>query len=68
MDINQGCAGFIIGMIQSFMLLEQDSINKVILLNADVLSPIVSKYDRNSNPLIGDGASVTIVESFLHKK
>ncbi len=63
MDINQGCAGFIIGMIQSFMLLEQDSINKVVLLNADVLSPIVSKYDRNSNPLIGDGASVTIVES-----
>jgi len=62
MDINQGCAGYIIGLFQSFMLLEQDNINKVILLNADLLSQKVSKRDRNSNPLIGDGASVTIVE------
>jgi 3-oxoacyl-[acyl-carrier-protein] synthase-3 len=62
MDINQGCSGYIIGLIQAFMLLEQDSINKVVLLNADVLSPKVSKRDRNSNPLIGDAASVTIIE------
>ena len=62
MDINQGCAGFIIGLIQAFMLLDQDEINKVVLLNADVLSPKVSKRDRNSNPLIGDAASVTIIE------
>lgn len=62
MDINQGCAGFEIGLFQAFMLLEQDHINKVVLLNADLLSQKVSKRDRNSNPLIGDGASVTIVE------
>ena len=62
MDINQGCAGFEIGLFQAFMLLEQDEINKVVLLNADVLSQKVSKRDRNSNPLIGDGASITIVE------
>ncbi len=62
LDLNQGCAGFEIGLIQAFMLLEQESINKVILMNADVLSPKVSKRDRNSNPLIGDAASITIVE------
>lgn len=61
-DINQGCAGYIIGLFQSFLLLEQDSVNKVILLNADILSNKVSKRDRNSNPLIGDAASVTIIE------
>ncbi len=61
-DINQGCAGYIIGLIQAFMLLDQDEINKVVLLNADIISRKVSKRDRNSNPLIGDGASVTIVE------
>lgn len=61
-DINQGCAGFIIGLIQAFMLLEQDTINKVVLLNADVLSPKISKKDRNSAPLAGDAASVTIIE------
>lgn len=62
MDINQGCAGFEVGLIQAFMLLEQPSVNKVVLLNADVLSPKVSSRDRNSKPLIGDAASVTIVE------
>lgn len=63
LDINQGCAGFEIGLIQAFMLLEQDAINKVVLMNADVLSPKVSKHDRNSRPLMGDAASITIVES-----
>lgn len=62
MDINQGCAGFILGLIQAFMLLEQSAIRKVVLLNADVLSRKVSKRDRNSNPLIGDGASITLIE------
>ena len=62
MDINQGCAGFELGLIQAFMMLEQPSINKVVLMNADVLSPKVSDQDRNSKPLIGDAAAVTIVE------
>jgi 3-oxoacyl-[acyl-carrier-protein] synthase-3 len=62
LDINQGCAGFVVGLMQAFSLLEQKSINKVVLLNADVLSRKVSKRDRNSNPLVGDGASVTIIE------
>jgi 3-oxoacyl-[acyl-carrier-protein] synthase III len=68
MDINQGCAGFIIGLLQAFMLLEQEEIKKVVLLNADVLSRKVSKRDRNSNPLIGDGASITIVEKINESK
>lgn len=62
MDINQGCAGFELGLIQAFLLLEQPAINKVVLLNADVLSPKVSDQDRNSKPLIGDAAAITIVE------
>lgn len=61
MDINQGCSGYILGLIQAFLLLEQQSINKVIVLNADILSRKVSKRDRNSNPLVGDAASVTVV-------
>lgn len=62
MDINQGCAGFELGLIQAFMLLEQPAIKKMVLMNADVLSPKVSDQDRNSKPLIGDAASITIVE------
>lgn len=63
LDINQGCAGFEIGLVQAFMLLEQESVHKVVLMNADVLSPKVSIHDRNSKPLIGDAASITIIEN-----
>lgn len=63
LDINQGCAGFVIGLQQAFMLLNIEGINKVVLCNADVLSPKVSKFDRNSNPLIGDAAAITIIEN-----
>jgi 3-oxoacyl-[acyl-carrier-protein] synthase-3 len=63
MDINQGCAGYEFGIMQAFMLLDTGAINKVVLLNADVLSKKVSIRDRNSRPLIGDGASITIIEN-----
>jgi 3-oxoacyl-[acyl-carrier-protein] synthase-3 len=62
-DINQGCAGYEVGLMQAYMLLDQESINNVVLLNADVLSKKVSLKDRNSRPLVGDGASITVVAS-----
>jgi 3-oxoacyl-[acyl-carrier-protein] synthase-3 len=63
LDINQGCAGYEVGLMQAYMLLDQESINNVVLLNADVLSKKVSVKDRNSRPLIGDGAAVTMITS-----
>lgn len=62
LDINQGCAGFIVGLIQGFGLLEQPDVKKVALINVDVLSRKVSPRDRNSYPLIGDACTVTILE------
>lgn len=62
LDINQGCAGYLIGLIQAFMFLEQEAITKVVLLNGDILSQKTSHKDRNSYPLIGDGVTITIVE------
>lgn len=62
LDIAQGCAGFVVGLMQAFMLLEQESIRKVVLVNVDVLSRKVSPKDRNSFPLAGDGASITVIE------
>lgn len=62
LDINQGCAGFVMGLIQAFTLLEQESVRRVVLINADVLSRKTSPKDRNSFPLVGDAASISIVE------
>jgi 3-oxoacyl-[acyl-carrier-protein] synthase-3 len=63
LDINQGCAGFLIGLFQAFLLLDQEAVRKVVLVNVDVMSRKVSPRDRNSYPLIGDAASITIIES-----
>jgi 3-oxoacyl-[acyl-carrier-protein] synthase-3 len=62
LDINQACAGYVIGLIQSLLLLEQESIRKVVLINGDVLSRKASPRDRNIYPLMGDAASFTVVE------
>lgn len=62
-DINHGCAGFVVGLQQAFMLLEQDGINKVALLNGDTLSRKINKRDRNSFPVVGDAGAVTIIEN-----
>jgi 3-oxoacyl-[acyl-carrier-protein] synthase-3 len=62
LDINQGCAGFVLGLMQAFMLLDQPAIRKVALVNADVLSRKISPQDRNSYPLSGDAASITLIE------
>lgn len=62
LDINQGCAGFLIALMQAFLLLDQESISKVVVINADVISRKTSTRDRNSYPLIGDAASIALVE------
>ena len=38
------------------------------LINADVLSKKVSKYDRNSHPIIGDAATISVVENKKNDK
>ena len=63
MDIEQACAGFIVGLIQSFMLLDTGAVTKVVLINGDTLRDKVSKKDRNSWPLVGEACGITIIEN-----
>lgn len=61
-DINQGCTGYIYGLIQAFLLL-QILDKKILLLNADTLSRRACKYDRNIYPIIGDAGTITVIEN-----
>jgi len=63
MDTAQGCCGFILGLMQAFLLLEHLENKKVVLINGDVLSHKISKRDRNDYPLIGDATTITIIEN-----
>jgi 3-oxoacyl-[acyl-carrier-protein] synthase-3 len=61
LDINQGCAGYLLGLIEAALLLGQEEIRTVALLTADTLSRRVSRRDRSAYPISGDAAAVTIV-------
>ena len=63
LDISQGCAGFLVGLMEAFLLLEYMPDRKVVVFAADVLSRKISKKDRNSYPLTGDAAGIAIVEN-----
>ena len=60
-DINQGCTGYLVGLLQASMLIQAGAAETVVLAVGDVLSHKVSNRDRNSYPLIGDAAAITIV-------
>lgn len=61
MDINQACAGYVVGLMQSFLLLDVLKDKKVLLVTGDLLSKKVSLHDRASRPLIGDAVSVSLI-------
>jgi len=62
LDINQGCTGFLLGLMQAFLLLEISALPKVILLNGDTCSKQMNQCNRVSYPLTGDAGSVTVIE------
>jgi 3-oxoacyl-[acyl-carrier-protein] synthase-3 len=62
LDINQGCTGFLLGLMQAFLLLEMSALPKVVLLNGDTCSKQMDKCNRVSYPLTGDAGSVTVIE------
>lgn len=63
LDIAQGCCGYIVGLMQAFMLLEHMENKKVVLVNGDVLMHRISPKDRNEFPVMGDAAAISIVEN-----
>jgi 3-oxoacyl-[acyl-carrier-protein] synthase-3 len=61
-DINDGCCGYVKGLYEAAAFLQVTAAKRVLLIAGDVLSPRVSIHDRNSYPLIGDAATVTLLE------
>lgn len=60
-DINDGCNGFIRGLFEAGAFLSATQGQCAVIVAGDVLSPKVSPRDRNSYPLIGDAATVTVL-------
>lgn len=60
-DINEGCNGFIKGLFEACAFLSVTDSQCAVIVAGDVLSQRVSARDRNSYPLIGDAATVTVL-------
>lgn len=63
LDINAGCAGFIQGLSTSFSLAKTLKKGKVLFIVAETLSKILSKKDRGTTMLFGDGAAAILIEN-----
>jgi len=63
MDTNQQCAGFINGLFQAFMLLNNEGAKKVVLITGDVICKNPDRSDTSSYPLAGDAICITVVEN-----
>lgn len=62
-DISQGCCGYTVGLIYSFMTLDSLKNKKVLLVSGDLLSSRVSKRDRASRPIVGDAVTISVIEN-----
>lgn len=63
MDTNQQCAGYTNGLLQAFMLLNNDNMKKVILITGDVMARNPDRSNTSSYPLSGDAICITVVEN-----
>lgn len=61
-DINDGCAGYIKALYEASAFLTVTGARRALVIAGDVLSARVSPHDRNSYPLVGDAATLTVVE------
>lgn len=62
-DTNQQCTGYANGLLQAFMLLNNENMKKVILITGDVLAKNPDRSNTSSYPLAGDAVCITVVEN-----
>lgn len=61
MDINQGCAGFIYGLFQAYLLVRTGCCKKVLVCVGDTISKYIYPKDKSLRLLMGDAGSAAIV-------
>jgi 3-oxoacyl-[acyl-carrier-protein] synthase-3 len=60
-DINAGCAGFVLGLHLAKALIESRAACSVLLITADTYSKLIHPRDRTVRTLFGDAAAATLI-------
>ena len=58
-DVNQGCSGFVYGLFLAEQLLENKSINNVLLICSDTYTKNIKKDNKSCLSIFSDGATAT---------
>jgi len=61
-DVNQGCSGFIYGLLLAHSLLNTTVRESAIVICSDTYTKHISKTDRTCRPIFSDGATATLIE------
>lgn len=61
-DINLACSGYVFGLSTAYAYLQNEGINRVLLLVGETMSKIVSRYDKVNTQLFGDAGTATLIE------
>lgn len=61
-DVNLGCSGYVYGLQIAGSLLQNESVNRVLLLCGDTINSYLSPMDKSSTMLFGDAGSATMLE------
>ncbi|MDC7234853.1 MAG: thiamine pyrophosphate-dependent enzyme [Spirochaetales bacterium] len=60
-DINAACSGYLYGLQNAWDFLNSRPEGTVLLVTAEVLSPLVDKADKSTSPIFGDAATATLI-------
>lgn len=61
-DISAACSGFMYAMMVAKQLLQMPTVNRAMVIGAEVLSKIIDWQDRTTAVLFGDGAGGVLLE------
>ncbi len=65
-DISAACSGYLYGLQSAWDFLNTKPDALVLLVNAEVLSPLVDKKDKSTAPIFGDAAAATLISGCAH--
>lgn len=61
-DVSAGCTGFLYGMIIAEGMILHGTVNRILLIGAELLTKVTNWKDRNTCVLFGDAAGAAILE------
>ncbi len=62
MDLSLGCSGYVYALSAAYAYASLPGVKRVLLLDGETFSKVVSPYDKVNAPLYGDAGTATLIE------